>query len=378
MKVSLRMEQVSARVLEAPEVQYANISERPAIGAWNLRDRRILEGAVLRNWGVVISATCRENEVGRFVQVLCDAGRKCGMDIQDSDPVVVDMRRSRGNAVEGLMTKCSDQMKQLAQSKNSPPQLIMVIKQDATRGQYGDIKRFSDLRLSIPSQCIVAKHVGKANAQYCANVCLKINMKLRGKNSVLTNSLPVVSSAPTIITGAEVSHPRSGMDSRSSIASVVASLDRYSAKYVARVCAQKSSNANVHQLPLMLRDLFLVFYQHTQYKPEHIIYYRDGVSDGQFADILHSEMIALHKACKMLSEDYAPPVTFIVVNKRHHTRTFAVNKQGTDRSGNVQPGTVIDQGIVDTPALTSFCSATVESKEQAVQRITRSCWTRMG
>lgn len=219
--------------------------------------------------------------------------------------MIVNMRQARDRAVDGLMASCADQMKRWAPSKNPPPQLIMVIKQDAGKGEYGDIKRCSDLRLGIPSQCIVAKHVDKANAQYCANVCLKLNMKLRGKNSVLTDSLPVVSSAPTIIIGAEVSHPRSSMDSRPFIASVVASLNRYSAKYVARVCAQKASNANEHQLPLMLHDLFLAFYQHTQRWPEHVIYFRDGVSDGQFAEILQSAMTALRKACKMLSEDYA-------------------------------------------------------------------------
>lgn len=32
-----------------------------------------------------------------------------------------------------------------------------------------------------------------------------------------------------------------------------------------------------------------------------------------------------------------PPVTFIVVQKRHHTRFFPADNQ-TDKSGNIQPG----------------------------------------
>lgn len=347
MKVDLRMEQVNARVLDTPEVQYANVSDRPVMGAWNLRDRRFVEGATLRNWGVVVMAPCRENEVQNFIRTMCDVGRKCGMNMEDSNPVMIHMDNFRGSQVEDLMVTCYEELKRRAQSQKSEPQLIMVIKRDASSGQYGDIKRMSDTKFGIPSQCIVSKNVSKANAQYCANVCLKINMKLSGKNSILKDQLPVVSTAPTIIIGADVSHPRSGMGSRPSIASVVASLDRYSAKYVARVHAQKSGNDNIHQLPFMLRDLFLAYYQHTQRKPEHIIYYRDGVSEGQFNDILQSEMLALRKACKMMSEDYMPPVTFIVVNKRHHMRGFAQNQQDMDRSGNVQPGTVIDQGIVD-------------------------------
>ncbi|KAG2514676.1 hypothetical protein JM18_007738 [Phytophthora kernoviae] len=98
----------------------------------------------------------------------------------------------------------------------------------------------------------------------------------------------------------------------------------------------------------MLRDLFLAYYQSTSRKPEHVIYYRDGVSEGQFYDILQTEMRALRKAFKMISDDYNAPVTFIIVNKRHHMRAFPVNQRDGDRKGNVVPGTVIDTGIVDS------------------------------
>ena len=36
--------------------------------------------------------------------------------------------------------------------------------------------------------------------------------------------------------------------------------------------------------------------------------------------------------------DYAPPITFMVVQKRHHTRFFPSSPQAGDRSGNVPPG----------------------------------------
>uniref|UniRef100_K3X8F2 Piwi domain-containing protein n=1 Tax=Globisporangium ultimum (strain ATCC 200006 / CBS 805.95 / DAOM BR144) TaxID=431595 RepID=K3X8F2_GLOUD len=344
MKVELKMENLDARVLETPEVQYANISERPNMGSWNLRDRRFVEGASLRNWGVVIHANISERDVQRFIGTMCDVARKCAIDIHDTNPVIVHQDSHRAAQVEELMTICH---RDLENRNLGPPQLIMVIKKDKTVGPYSDIKRMSDTVLGIPSQCIVAANVAKSQAQYCANVCMKINMKLNGKNSILRDHLPLVSSSPTMIIGANITHPRSGMGSRPSIASVVASLDRYSAKYVARVAAQKASN-DISSLPFMLRDLFLAYYQATNRKPEHIVYYRDGVSDGQFYDILQTEMKALRKACMMMSEDFIPPVTFIVANKRHHMRGFGLNSRDCDRSGNIQPGTVIDTGIVDS------------------------------
>lgn len=49
------------------------------------------------------------------------------------------------------------------------------------------------------------------------------------------------------------------------------------------------------------------------------------------------------QACASLEPNYQPPVTFIVVQKRHHTRLFANNyrdRSSTDKSGNILPGTV--------------------------------------
>ncbi|RLN26787.1 hypothetical protein BBO99_00006438 [Phytophthora kernoviae] len=343
-KIEQRLETTEARVMDPPDVQYANVSERPSGGQWNLRDKRFVEGATLRNWGVVINANVGERDVQGFVRNMVDMGNKSGLTIEDGNPYIIHQDHHRGAQVEELMKMCFEELKQ---RNKGPPQLIMVIKQDKSVGSYGDIKRMSDTMLGIPSQCIVSANVRSAKPQYCANVCLKINMKLSGKNSILREPLPLVSTAPTIIIGADVEHPRSGMGSRPSIASVVASLDRYSAKYVARVAAQKASS-DIQLLPHMLRDLFLAYYQSTSRKPEHVIYYRDGVSEGQFYDILQTEMRALRKAFKMISDDYNPPVTFIIVNKRHHMRAFPVNQRDGDRKGNVVPGTVIDTGIVDS------------------------------
>lgn len=52
------------------------------------------------------------------------------------------------------------------------------------------------------------------------------------------------------------------------------------------------------------------------------------------------------QACEELEQGYRPPITFIVVQKRHHTRLFPQNPRDGDRNGNIQPGTVVDTGIV--------------------------------
>ncbi|KAI5443899.1 hypothetical protein KIW84_012516 [Lathyrus oleraceus] len=51
------------------------------------------------------------------------------------------------------------------------------------------------------------------------------------------------------------------------------------------------------------------------------------------------------QACVSIEDGYLPKVTFVVVQKRHHTRLFPVNPKETDRSGNIMPGTVVDTSI---------------------------------
>ncbi|XP_039690881.1 protein argonaute 1 [Medicago truncatula] len=75
----------------------------------------------------------------------------------------------------------------------------------------------------------LTKHVFKMSKQYLANVALKINVKVWGRNTVLGDALsrriPLVSDRPSIIFGADVTHPHPGEDSSPSIAAVVASQD---------------------------------------------------------------------------------------------------------------------------------------------------------
>ena len=43
-------------------------------------------------------------------------------------------------------------------------------------------------------------------------------------------------------------------------------------------------------------------------------------------------------AVVQVKPDYAPTITFMVVQKRHHTRIFPVRPQDAEKSGNVMPG----------------------------------------
>ena len=43
--------------------------------------------------------------------------------------------------------------------------------------------------------------------------------------------------------------------------------------------------------------------------------------------VLHSELQSIMQACMDLERDYQPGITFIVVQKRHHTRLFCADRR---------------------------------------------------
>src|ERR1051325_1188925 len=93
------------------------------------------------------------------------------------------------------------------------PQLILCILPNTGTPLYAEIKRVSDTVIGVASQCVQSRHTMQPKKQYCANVCLKMNVKLGGMNSFLNpTQIPFITERPTILMGADVTHPAPGMN----------------------------------------------------------------------------------------------------------------------------------------------------------------------
>lgn len=83
---------------------------------------------------------------------------------------------------------------------------------------------------------------------------------------------------------------------------------------------------------------------HTLQLAINLLFLRDFMSS--VIQILSYELRAIREACVKLEAGYQPGITFIVVQKRHHTRLFCADRQDqTGKSGNIPPGTTVDVGI---------------------------------
>ncbi|EIN10450.1 argonaute-like protein [Punctularia strigosozonata HHB-11173 SS5] len=346
---------VAARVLAPPTLRYGRESRQPNIvprdGQWNMVDKRFFRPATIKHWAVVVF----ERE-GRFlmqhaqetIKGLIEAAREVGMKVEDVSPII---KFENGHRPPSVVLP--EVGKEVHNRYKELPMLIVVVLPDGGSDIYSAVKHFGDVRAGVATQCLKSSKCMRAKKQYFSNVCLKINVKLGGINmipepstvSVLTDPLN-----PTIVMGADVIHPAPGSEGRPSFTSLVANVDSDTAKYIADSRVQTSRKEMIEDLKEMSKHMLTMYMGYrasvekkAKKEPSRIILYRDGVSEGQFKQVLEQELPQLQEACSELG--IKPKITIVVVGKRHHVRFFPTNERDGDKSGNCPAGTVVDQEV---------------------------------
>ncbi|KAF9921955.1 Protein argonaute 10 [Linnemannia zychae] len=350
MSISDRMADVPARVLPAPRIEFARgVKVDPRQGSWELNaSQQYLGGATLRSWGIIVFENEGrlprfkvENFVRRLVQVLSTAGMNVVMMeppigyTQPQGPI----DREIGQARRRIENIC-----------RAPIQLLIALLPG--KGMiYPEIKAFCETSdIGLMTQCAITSKIEKANDAYCRLLGMKILSKLGGTvNRLEENSLGFIERGRTLVIGADVTHAAPGETDRPSIASVVALVDDCGFRHIGRIQRQPSQGIGavevIEGLPALMMDLIASYKQIMKHHPQRILFYRDGVSESQFPEILRTEVKAVKIACHQIDPKYKPAVTFVVVKKRHNTRLFPMSSQDRDRSGNCLSGTVVDSMI---------------------------------
>uniref|UniRef100_A0AAQ4NS90 Argonaute RISC catalytic component 3a n=1 Tax=Gasterosteus aculeatus aculeatus TaxID=481459 RepID=A0AAQ4NS90_GASAC len=298
-RVRDEMAQVTGRVLPAPMLQYGGrVSSEPFMsqqinpalslqnrtvatpshGVWDMRGKQFHTGVEIKMWAIACFATqrqCREEILKSFTDQLRKISKDAGMPIQ-GQPCFCKYAQG-ADSVEPMFRHLKNTYAGL--------QLIIVILPGKTP-VYAEVKRVGDTLLGMATQCVQVKNVVKTSPQTLSNLCLKINVKLGGINNILVpHQRPSVFQQPVIFLGADVTHPPAGDGKKPSIAAVVGSMDAHPSRYCATVRVQRPRQEVIQDLASMVRELLIQFYKSTRYKPTRIIFYRDGVSEGQFRQV---------------------------------------------------------------------------------------------
>ncbi|CAI5460955.1 unnamed protein product, partial [Closterium sp. Yama58-4] len=347
MHIQPRMMQADGRQLEPPVLQFGGGTMQPRDGQWNMNQQRMFAPAEIKSWAVV----CFDHRVRDPMQVataLRDCCGRKGLVISSTSPVVI-VEDTRSAPPEKLVERAIERLK-----KSEPAFIVWILDARKTSPLYAPIKKLCDTRIGVPTQCIVQPPKG-FNDQYLTNVALKMNLKMRGVNWVLTDtvrkSMRALAGKPTMIFGLDVSHGAPGSRAPS-IAAVVATMDPHASKYAVRARAQHRRQETILGLfdseiatGGMLCELMNDFGNANKCGPQRIIVYRDGISESQFPSVGAAELQAFRKAFefmgkKMGEPSFRPPITYIVAQKRNNVR-FLPSQGGF----NVQPGTIVDRDV---------------------------------
>lgn len=268
--------------------------------------------------------------------------------------------------------------------------LLFIVVSDLNDA-YGYIKQYCDVHLGVVSQYVRAATAIRKTKNICYNLALKINAKLGGVNQELNFSENAEMSLAEkeerkkmplkMYVGIDVTHPTTGSGIDFSIASIVASINTSGTKYRNMIVTQEECTpgerpvAHGKERTDILEGKFVhllrAFAENNNNRiPEHIIIYRDGVSDSEMLRVSHSELKSLRSEVSRFLEERGgsetvPKYTFIVIQKRHKTRLFRkIEKERpedeeeakrwdedmkeSDNSGIVNPssGTTVDKTIV--------------------------------
>ena len=349
---------VPGRVLATPDVKYAGTQiAKPRFGSWNMQSVQFVTKADLPKWTYlrislqgVRSPWQSDIDFNQKLDSFQTVLRNLGIRITN---YMVGQHIVVGS--QSLESEIDTAIHKFAMNTQRRPTLILVIVPEREMTPvYNRVKSTCDIKEGILNVCVLDSKFSKANDQYFANVGLKFNLKLGGRNHSLDPAkIGILREKKTMVVGIDVTHPSPGSSSNApSVAGVVASVDEWLGQWPADLRIQTARQEMVDGLDTLFKSRLRLWEKRNGNLPENIIIYRDGVSEGQYDLVLKDELPALRKGCQdvypaTMTKDGKPHMTIAIVGKRHNTRFYPTRKEEADRSWNPQNGTVVDRGVTE-------------------------------
>lgn len=354
---------IPARELPAPRLTYKVGRANVTNGSWNILNVKFHRGAVVNNWWLLVVRDGfgklegpQDPRLGALVEGFGAKCKNSGMIMPEGRPRLLTATLAsahtdptRAKAVDDIRSILKDGLQ-----KSQKPSFVLVLLENRDNFIYPGLKRIGDVELGVPTVCMQLEKAlnERGQDQYFSNVALKVNTKLGGMNHLLEDqAMRWLTKRKTMMVGIDVTHPGPGSrEGTPSIAAVVASVDDSFVQFPASMRIQQSKKEMLDELRDMLIERLLVYEKKNKVLPERILVYRDGVSEGQFDQVVQEELAQILEAFKKLGTEgrrvkYRPQLSIIICGKRHHARFFPVNGPQADRNGNTRPGTVVDKGV---------------------------------
>ena len=344
-----------ARLLPNPKLQFGGTGAQSqadprTTGRWDLKSRKFASvppANVFTTWGVCVvpsrtpaNKPTIEQFVKAFTQAYAGHGAALPPGMQQPAICYPSNPDPAKFALETFTAAGNKHQKR--------PQILMFILQNKDSITYGRIKRFCECNLGIPSQCVQYGHVQKGQAQYISNVLMKFNAKLGGFTNTAFGAQTAkgILDTSTVVIGADVSHSAPGIRGPS-MAAMTVSMNVQGTRYAAAVetnghRVEMITDENIEKHIMSLIKNGWAHKVNQGRAPATVIYFRDGVSEGQFAQVIDQEVAAMRKAFVKVWQA-SPKFLVVIASKRHHVRFFP--QSGGDKNANALPGTLVESGV---------------------------------
>lgn len=354
------MTKLKGRILRPPKLKLGDGGEvRDLIPSrhdrqWNFSGSQVFEGSRIGRWALISFGGTDEQKriIPKFIDQLTQRCQQLGIFLNKNTIIKPQFESMQVlNNVPLLESK----LKKIQRAASDNLQLLICVMEKKHKG-YADLKRIGETNIGVMSQCCLYQNLARLSSQFLANLALKINAKIGGCTVALYTSLPaqiprvLTLDEPVMFMGADVTHPHPLDDFSPSVAAVVGSVNWPAAnKYVSKMRSQTHRQEIIQDLSIMVEEILHDFVRELSKLPKRLIFFRDGVSETQFHKVIRDELQAIRVGCLRFT-GYNPPITFVVVQKRHHTRLFPAEPGGTTARNlfsdeNVPPGTVVDSVI---------------------------------
>lgn len=361
---------VKGRELTPPIIAYLNLQNRPQNafvndGSWNMQNVKVVKpGRPISKWTWInvdffqnTTPDDLRNAMSAFVQFMIKTGISIASAPMPSSNNTVLCPRN-----EPPIVRLRERFNQF---RNNPPQFVFVVLpgKKTDKDIYKVVKLLGDVEFGYHTVCVLRSNIIKCSPQYFANVGLKVNLKMGGINHKLKDDVPIIKDGKTMVLGYDVTHPTNlanGSDGLPSLVGMVSSIDRDLAQWPA---AAWSQTGKVEMLNETLKEKFasrLELWRSHNNKalPQNIIIFRDGVSEGQFTQVLDKELPYIRQACaQKYPPNQQPKISIVVSVKRHHTRFYPTDPEHMTRSRNIKSGTVVDRGVTQATVWDFFLTA---------------------
>lgn len=235
------------------------------------------------------------------------------------------------------------------------PQLVWVAVSNNQSDRYSTIKKVCSVQNAVPSQVVTRRVMDGRDLRRMKSVATKVAIQMNAKIGGLPWNVDV-NMNNCMFLGFDVCHDT--RDRARSYGALVATMDLRSqnanrpSRFFSCVTPHTNGEELSNNLPLSVIKALKQYESIHGKLPDRLLFYRDGVGEGQTNFVYEHELTHLRKALEEYYREQPVKLAFVIVSKRINTKFF-LETSGRDNWQNVPAGTVVDD-VVTLPERYDF------------------------